>query len=68
MPEDIRENKRRNCEKECLRCQMEYQEKNPYDTTLIFLRNRCTTCSNGIRLKQLDSPENRGLVGHWQPW
>ena len=68
MPEETREQKRRACEQECLRCQMEYQQKNPYDTTLIFLRNRCATCSNGLKLKQLDPPKHRGRVGNWQPW
>ena len=69
MPEDnIREQKRRECEKECLRCQQEYQENYPYDQTMTGLLNRCTTCSNGLKLKQLDPPKNRGRVGNWQPW
>jgi len=68
MPESIREKKRRECVEECLKCHKEYQQRNPYDETLIFLRNRCSTCATGLKLKQLDPPHNRGKVGNWQPW
>lgn len=68
MSEETREQKRRACEQECMKCQTEYQRRNPYDNTMTFLRNRCSTCSTGLKLKQLDPPENRGRVGNWQPW
>lgn len=68
MPDDIREQERRLCEQKCLRCQEEYQKNNRYDESMTFLLNRCTTCPNGLKLKQLDPPQNRGKVGNWQPW
>jgi len=68
MPEDSREQKRNACVQECKKCLDEYRQRNPYDPSLTFLRNRCSTCPTGLKLKQLDPPQDRGRVGNWQPW
>lgn len=65
--EEIRLQKQREAEKVCLKCQQKYLDDNPGMSTS-FLLNRCRTCNNGAKLKQLDPPQQRGLVGGWQPW
>lgn len=67
VSEENRIQKQREAEQVCLKCQQDYLEQNPGMSTS-FLLNRCRTCSNGAKLKQLDPPQQRGLVGNWQPW
>lgn len=68
IEENRREDKRAEFVKKCIQCQAEYASKNPLDEGLVFLRNRCTTCDIGLKLKQLDPPQQRGKVGGYQPW
>ena len=63
-----REDERAELVKKCIQCQSEYEAKNSLDVGLVFLRNRCTTCGIGLKLKQLDPPKQRGKVGGYQPW
>ena len=53
--------------KRCLKCQGQYQKRNPYDITLLGLRAQCWSSSNGYANRANDPKEHRGRVGY-QPW